>query len=62
MEIAMMEGTEGDHKFVADFLAEAPALCKAKVMGVRRLAVADQTGEFCHPPEMGFVSDTSLKS
>lgn len=62
MKIAVVEGTEGNDKFVANLLAEAPTLSKAEVVGMRWLAIADQTRKFCHPPEMGFVTDAAFEA
>jgi hypothetical protein len=60
MEITMMKSAERYHILVADLLAHAPSLGKAKVMGMGGLAVADEAGKLCDAPEMRFVTDSPL--
>ncbi len=42
MNLAMMSAAQGDSELVADLTTERPALGKAQVMGIARLAAADQ--------------------
>ena len=52
VEIAMVQSAKWNNKFVADFLAEAARLCKAQMMGVGRLAIADHARQFPHTLQM----------
>lgn len=58
----MMEGAEGYDILVADFLAEPPTLGEAEMMGMGRLAIADEAGELGHTPEMGFIAYPAFKT
>jgi hypothetical protein len=49
--LAMVPSTQGDGKLIADLAAERPALCKAQVMGIRRLTTTNQTRS------IGYISD-----
>jgi hypothetical protein len=60
MEIAMMEGAEGNDIFVADFLAQAAPLGEAEMVGMGWLTIADEAGELSNPPQMIFVADPAL--
>ena len=42
MKLAVMSPTQRHGELVAHFAPECPALCKAQVMGIRRLATANQ--------------------
>ena len=58
VKITMMQGTEGDNKFVTDLLAHALALRIFQMVGVGRLATAYQTGKLSHLLQMGLVAIT----
>src|ERR1700688_3970531 len=40
---AVVTSTKWDNKLVAHLASQSPALCKAQVMGIRRLATTNQT-------------------
>ena len=48
VDLTMMASAEGDGELVTDLAAECPALRKTQVMGIRRLAIANQTGKSSH--------------
>ena len=57
MQFAMMTAAERHGELVADLAAERPALGKAQVMGVGRLAAADQTRLLRHKAHMVAIAD-----
>ena len=57
VHLPMMSSTQGDSEFIAGLAAECPALRKAQVMGIRRLAAANQTRLLGHMPDVITVSD-----
>lgn len=57
VDLTMMASAEGDGELVTDLAAECPALRKTQVMGIRRLAIANQTGLLGHIPDVAPVTD-----
>ena len=59
VHLAMVPSTQGDGELVADLAAERPALRKAQVMGIRRLATTNQTRLLGHMSDVIPVSHPS---
>lgn len=58
----MVEGAEGNDVFVADLLAQAPALGEAEMVGMRGLATAHEAGQFRDVLQMFLVADPAFKT
>jgi hypothetical protein len=56
MDRSVMRPTKRDCEFIAHFASERPGLSKAQVMGIRRLAAADQAGLRGDEPQVLLVA------
>ena len=56
MHLAMVSSTQWHSELVAHFATKRPALREAQVMGIRRLATANQTRLLCHISDVTPVS------
>ena len=56
----MMEAAQGDGKFVAHFERKPTPLTEGQVMGLRRLAPANQAGLHGDELQMGLVAEAAV--
>ena len=59
MDLAVVSPAQRHGELVADLAAERPMLRKPKVVGVRRLAAADQTRLLGDEPDMVLVTNAA---
>ena len=55
----MMSTAQWDDKLIADLASECPGLCKAQMVGIRRLTTADQTRLLGHISDVAAVSNAT---